>query len=403
MSKLDTFYNRYLSDGVEYRKFGELATIVRGASPRPIKDFITEDPNGINWIKIGDVTPGSKYITSTEERITEEGAKKSRLVKEGDFVLSNSMSFGRPYILKTRGCIHDGWLAISDFEDVFIPDFLYHILNSNKYQQIMRQKAGAGGGVQNLNADIVRGIELPIVPIEVQEEIVRILDEYSEKKAQLIDALKAELEARKVQYAYYSKQLFTSYNHYPVNKLRDFVKVRMCKRIKKEQTNSDSGIPFYKNGTLGKQADAYIPEELYQEYRTRYAYPKVGEVMLSTAGTVGRTVQYDGMPAYFQDSNVVWLENNESVLSNDYLYWFCASMPWQPPSRATIKHLHNDMILDTEIVVPSFDDQKKLVLRYRSLSASFMELFDNISTEIQLRQTQYEYYRDKLLTFQEAN
>ena len=113
---LDELLAKHLPNGAKYQKFGELATIVRGASPRPIKEFITEDTNGVNWIKIGDVTPGSKYITTTAERITEEGAKKSRFVKEGDFVLSNSMSFGRPYILQTRGCIHDGWLAISDFE-----------------------------------------------------------------------------------------------------------------------------------------------------------------------------------------------------------------------------------------------------------------------------------------------
>ena len=99
---------------VVWRTFGEVATIVRGASPRPIQSFITDDINGIPWIKIGDVSVGSKYITETAERITEEGAKKSRRINPGDFVLSNSMSFGRPYISKIHGCIHDGWLSISD-------------------------------------------------------------------------------------------------------------------------------------------------------------------------------------------------------------------------------------------------------------------------------------------------
>ncbi len=124
MSRLEELIWELCPDGVEYRLFGELATIVRGASPRPIKNFITTDADGVNWIKIGDVKPGSKYITETNEKITADGAKKSRLVKEGDFILSNSMSFGRPYIMKTRGCIHDGWLAISDFDEYFISDFL---------------------------------------------------------------------------------------------------------------------------------------------------------------------------------------------------------------------------------------------------------------------------------------
>ena len=107
MSRLEELIAELCPDGVEYRAFGESATIVRGASPRPIKNFITTEPTGVNWIKIGDVKPGDKYITASAEKITQEGAKKSRTVKKGDFILSNSMSFGRPYILQIDGCIHD--------------------------------------------------------------------------------------------------------------------------------------------------------------------------------------------------------------------------------------------------------------------------------------------------------
>src|SRR5690606_20992781 len=114
--------NEYYRDALlsineyETKPVGQIATIVRGASPRPIRNFITNDQNGVNWIKIGDVQPGSKYITSTKEKITLAGASKSRYVYPGDFVLSNSMSYGRPYIMKIKGCIHDGWLSISGFE-----------------------------------------------------------------------------------------------------------------------------------------------------------------------------------------------------------------------------------------------------------------------------------------------
>lgn len=199
MNKLEELIKEYCPDGVEYKPFGDFATIVRGASPRPIKNFITSDVDGINWIKIGDVKPGSKYITETAEKITPDGAKKSRFVKEGDFILSNSMSFGRPYIMKTQGCIHDGWLSISDFSNIYITDFLYHLLNSNKYQQLMKQKASFGGAVQNLNADIVKSLEMPIVPLEVQREIVKILDNFT--------LLTAELTVRRKQYEYYRDKL----------------------------------------------------------------------------------------------------------------------------------------------------------------------------------------------------
>ena len=153
--------------------------------------------------------PGSKYITDTAEKITRDGAKKSRYVKDGDFILSNSMSFGRPYIVKTEGCIHDGWLAISDFDNYYLPDFLYHLLNSNKYQQMMRQKASFGGAVQNLNADIVRELEMPIISLQEQKEIVSVLDRFDALCNDISSGLPAEIEARTKQYEYYRDKLLT--------------------------------------------------------------------------------------------------------------------------------------------------------------------------------------------------
>ena len=195
----------------ESRRFGDIATIVRGASPRPISSFITDKENGINWIKIGDVQPDSKYITQTKEKITLEGAKKSRMVNVGDFILSNSMSFGRPYIMKIQGCIHDGWLAISNFEKYFQSDFLYYLLNSNTIQHEMEQKA-SNGTVKNLNADIVRNLELPLPPLAEQERIVSILDRFDKLCNDISVGLPAEIEARKKQYEYYRDKLLTFKN-----------------------------------------------------------------------------------------------------------------------------------------------------------------------------------------------
>lgn len=192
----------------ESRRFGDIATIVRGASPRPISSFITDKENGINWIKIGDVQPDSKYITQTKEKITLEGAKKSRMVNVGDFILSNSMSFGRPYIMKIQGCIHDGWLAISNFEKYFQSDFLYYLLNSNTIQHEMEQKA-SNGTVKNLNADIVRNLELPLPPLAEQVRIVSILDRFDKLCNDISVGLPAEIEARKKQYEYYRDKLLT--------------------------------------------------------------------------------------------------------------------------------------------------------------------------------------------------
>ena len=190
-------------------KFGDIAKIQRGASPRPISEFITNDENGVNWIKIGDVEANQKYITKCKEKITIDGSKKSRNVKKGDFILSNSMSFGRPYILAIDGCIHDGWLSISEFQEYYIPDFLYHLLSSNEIQNEFRKKASFGGAVQNLNADIVRNIELPLISLEKQKEIVKVLDKFESFTNDMTIGLPAEIEARQKQYNYYRDKLLS--------------------------------------------------------------------------------------------------------------------------------------------------------------------------------------------------
>ncbi len=194
---------------IQKRKFGNIASIQRGASPRPISQFITNDMEGVNWIKIGDVDKESKYITKSKEKITIDGSKKSRKVKKGDFILSNSMSFGRPYILAIDGCIHDGWLSISDFEDVFISDFLYYLLNSNDIQNEFRKKASFGGAVQNLNADIVRGIELHIPSKDEQQKIINILDRFDKLCNDITSGLPAEIELNNKRYEYYRDKLLT--------------------------------------------------------------------------------------------------------------------------------------------------------------------------------------------------
>ena len=194
--------------GVRWAPMGELASIVRGASPRPIQAFLTDAEDGVSWIKIGDVVADGKYITKTGQRVTEAGAMKSRRVHPGDFVLSNSMSFGRPYISKIDGCIHDGWLAISDFSASFVPDFLYHLLRSAPVQVEFARRAGAGT-VQNLNADIVKSVVLPTPPIGEQERIVAILDKFDALVNDLSVGLPAELAARRTQYEHYRDRLLT--------------------------------------------------------------------------------------------------------------------------------------------------------------------------------------------------
>ena len=172
-----------------HEPFGKLCTICRGGSPRPIQDYLTTSDSGINWIKIGDVKPNAKYITSTQEKIVESGVSMSRRVYKGDFILSNSMSFGRPYILKLDGCIHDGWLAIQDYQVAFDTDFLYYVLGSNYVFEQYIQMA-AGSSVQNLNKEKVAQLKLYIPALEEQTAIASILSDMDNE----IEALEQKLE-----------------------------------------------------------------------------------------------------------------------------------------------------------------------------------------------------------------
>ena len=167
-------------EGWEEKTLGEICFIARGGSPRPIKNFLTEDESGIPWIKIGDTEIGGKFINCTKEKIKKEGIKSSRFVRKGDFLLSNSMSFGRPYILKTDGCIHDGWLVLQNFKDTFIDDFLYYLLSCN-YVQKQFDEYAYGSTVRNLKTDSVSRVSVNYPPLPTQKLIVSHLDKLSSK------------------------------------------------------------------------------------------------------------------------------------------------------------------------------------------------------------------------------
>ena len=156
-------------------RLGDHVTVMRGGSPRPIDAYITNAENGIRWIKIGDALPDQLYISDTKEKIKPEGAKKSRRVYAGDLILSNSMSFGRPYILKVDGCIHDGWLLIRDEEKKFDKRFLCFYLASD-VTLAQYKKYAAGSCVNNLNSELVASVEIGMPPIEQQIRMANILE-----------------------------------------------------------------------------------------------------------------------------------------------------------------------------------------------------------------------------------
>lgn len=177
----------------------------------------------------------------------------------------------------------------------------------------------------------------------------------------------------------------------------------MCKRIMKAETGSSGDVLFFKIGTFGKEPDAYITQEKFEEYRSAYSFPQKGDILISAAGTIGRTVIYDGKPAYYQDSNIVWLDNDETLVLNKYLYYCYQLQPWAVSTGGTIARIYNDNISKAKISVPALAEQSRIVAVLDRFDALCNDLTSGLPAEIEARQKQYEYYRDKLLTFKELD
>lgn len=339
-----------IPDSWVWVKLGNVCTIARGGSPRPIKDYLTTDIDGVNWIKIGDTEKNGKYISSTKEKIKPSGISKSRMVHKGDFLLTNSMSFGRPYILNIDGCIHDGWLVISQSSEVFFQDYLYWILSSAyAYFQFCGQVSGAV--VKNLNSDKVANSVFPLPPLAEQkrivakiEELLPYIDRYEKAWSKLEDFNKrfpGDMQKSVLQMAIQGKLVEQRpeegtgeelYNQIQAEKQR-LIKEGKIKKEKPLPEISDDEIPFdipnnwtwvkfgnlgsYKKGPFGsaltksmfvpkgngaikvyEQKNAiqkdislgnyYITRE-YFESKMRGFEISAGDIIVSCAGTIGET------------------------------------------------------------------------------------------------------------------
>ena len=388
MGKIDELIHQYCPDGVGYVKLGDVVSISRGASPRPIQNYLTDEEDGIPWIKIGDVSTNSKYITSTDERITREGAKKSRFLKKGTFILSNSMSFGRPYILGIDGCIHDGWISICDFEASLNSDFLYYLLRSSDVQGYWISKANSGGAVANLNSDIVRSTPIPLPPLPVQEAIVNILDRFAVYAAEL----QAELQARQQQYNYYRDTLlsFEGRDDVQWKKLGEVCDNLDRKRKPITASNRIAGaIPYYGASGIVDYVKDYIFDGDF--------------LLVSEDGANLLTRTY---PIAFSIHGKTWVNNHAHILqfeeraTRKYVEYYLNSIDlslWI--SAGAQPKLTQDNLNKIPIPVPVLSEQQRIVDILDRFDTLVNDLSQGLPAEIEARQQQYEYYRDQLLTF----
>lgn len=340
-------------------KIGDVCEISRGASPRPIQDFITDAPDGVNWIKIGDAPLGAKFIHGTKEKVTPAGAARSRYVKPGDFILSNSMSFGRPYIMATDGCIHDGWLLLRLKDNLTLDqDYLYHILGSSVvYEQFVRQ--ATGGVVNNLNSGIVAAVEIPLPPLNVQREIVSEIDCYQ----RVIDGAQAVL-------ASYRPRIAVEPD-WPVFDLADIATFRSGGTPSKENEAYWQGtIPWVSAKDLKTDliSDAllHISDLAIQETATQLA--PVGSILVLVRG-MGLA---NGIPfgevvspcAFNQDLKAI-VPQPDLVLTRFLAHYLRQQADYFRRSMETAAHgtlkINSETLRTVKIALPSIDIQEAIV------------------------------------------
>ena len=320
MSKLQDLIDRLCPNGVEFKPLGEIAEIGTGSSDKKDADVNGDYPFFVR----------SKIV----ERYNSFEFDEEAVIIPGEGGIGEIFHYiNGPYALHQRVYrIHFTSTAVK-------PRFAYYYLFAHFKGFIMKKAVSAT--VTSIRKPMIETFPLAIPPLAVQEEIVKILDRCADYAVEL----QAELQARKEQYEYYRNLLLTfnpsAYGSGTDDEQKDSItrwgghsykiqwktmgeigNVKMCKRIMKNQTSSMGDVPFYKIGTFGKEPDAYISRELFEDYKHKYSFPSKGTILISAAGTIGRCVIYDGEDAYFQDSNIVWLENDEKQVLNSYLYYF---------------------------------------------------------------------------------
>ena len=400
MSKLDEMIRELCPDGVEYVKLNSVCDIYDGTHSTP---NYTE--SGVKFASVENI--GNLY--ATRKYISEKDFEKYKIKPRiGDVMMTRIGSVGVCTVVDRNEALafYVSLALLRPQLDKVQSRFLKYAIESIHGRKELRKRTLINAVPIKINKDDIGKVTIPLPPIEVQSEIVHTLDNYTENVVKLQNQLTAELTARQKQYTFYRNKLLTFSGNEKAKivkiSLGDIGPICMCKRILKSQTNTVEGVPFYKIGTFGKKADAYISKETFDEYRSKYSFPKKGDVLISAAGTIGRTVVYDGEPAYFQDSNIVWIDNNESVVLNSYLRYCYELKPWKVSSGGTIQRLYNDNIAKAIITVPSLDVQNRIVNVLDNFEKICSDLNIGLPAEIEARQKQYEYYRDKLLTFAET-
>lgn len=359
-----TLQKSNIPKGWQRVKLGDISRLRKGLTYK--SSHYSNEKDGMIFLTLKSIQRGGGFNTDGVKYYAGD-FDKNAIVKVGDLVIANTditrdaAVVGAPMLLPklpTSPALISMDLSVLDIKHEKANNrYLYYLLQTPIARNFMKDHS-SGSTVLHLKTKDVPSFSIAIPPLSEQKKIAEILsvvDEEIQKTDEIIAATEKLKRGLMRDLFSFGKQKGVKFVA-----LGDIGKVSMCKRIFREETSISGDIPFYKIGTFGKEADAFISQELFDSYRKKFSFPKVGDVLLSASGTIGRKVKYDGKPAYFQDSNIIWLEHDESKLLNDFLFYLYDTITWQTEG-STIKRLYNSILLRKVVPVPSIDGQKKIV------------------------------------------
>ena len=370
-------------EGWKIVSLGEVCDVVGGGTPDTKEDSYW---NGdILWLTPSEV--GNRFISDSCRKITLSGLKNSsaKLLPAGSIVLTTRATLGEMSILVTEASTNQGFQSL-------VPklgtnkDYIYYLQPIIKEQCLRFSK---GSTFLEVSSTSVKNFKIPFTSNKEQEKVADCLGSMDD----LISSVAYKIETLKEYKKGLMQQLFPAEGktipairfpefqnarEWKQIKLRDVGEPLMCKRILKEQTTNEAvgNIPFYKIGTFGGNPDAYISKDILEDYKRKYSYPNKGDILISAAGTIGRLVVFDGKPAYFQDSNIVWIGNSETKILNAFLYRVYQTLKWQTSDGGIVSRLYNSDLKNMTIIFP----ENKI--EQQKIADCLLSVDELISTEI---------------------
>ena len=413
MSKLEELVRDLCPDGVEYKKLGEIATIFRGGNFQK-KDFLTE---GVPCIHYGQIyTKYGLFADKTFTFISEERAKKQKMAQPNDIVMAVT-SENIEDVCKCLAWLGDEPVAVSGHSAIIHHDqnakYLVYYFHSQMFFA-QKRKLAHGTKVIEVTPDALVDITLPIPPAEIQCEIVRILDNFTNLAAELAAELTAELTARKMQYSYYRDNLLSFNMPVSKKKIGEITRVFSAARVHKNEWTQE-GVPFYRssdviskfNGVENSRGKAYISFDLYKRLSAKSGKIMKDDILITGGGTIGIPyVVPSDEPIYVKDADLLCIQKSKEFNSR-FLYHYFLSTEFRKyleniTHNATIAHYTISQIENTPVPLPLLDVQNRIVNVLDNFERICSDLNIGLPAEIEARQKQYEYYRDKLLTFAET-